>query len=154
MPALDFNSRFGLIGEELLLYWDSDDDWASPNWVLEEDRQDINFNPSRVMVDIPRASGKVARAGRTDWALSFTLNCSPSDNFFVAVLDAIATGGCLHLALADAAIATAGAKYWHADWVLRGPLSGQLDTAASLAVECMVAAQSSNAPALVTVAGA
>jgi hypothetical protein len=124
-----------LLGDDFRLFWDSNDDFASPTWVEEVSIGDLGFDPQNEQVEIPiRIPVKVYKKGRGDWTLSFTMNYDKSNTFHMAVRDAITTGDPIHLAIADGD-SMLTADYWHAWWMLSGSLDAALDSNATIEVE-------------------
>ena len=126
-----------LLGDDFNLFWDSTGDFDNPSWQRQISIGDLGFDPANEQVEIPkRIRTKVYKKGRGDWTLSFTSNYSRGSNFHRAVLDAVANGTKIHLAICDGDdIDDPEATYWHGWWLLTGPVSGSLDEAASIEVE-------------------
>lgn len=123
-----------LLGDDLKLYYDTAGDFDTPTWVEQISVGDVGFDPANEQVEIPkRISVKTYKKGRGDWSLSFTSNISTDNTFHMAVIDAINYGTAIHIALALGDIEDGG--YWHAWWMLSGPVSGSLDSTASIEVE-------------------
>lgn len=124
-----------LLGDDFALFWDTAGDFASPTFVLQVSVGDLGFDPANEQVEIPiRIPVKVYKKGRGDWTLSFTMNYDKGNDFHMAVRDAITSGDPIHLAIADGDdIDTA--DYWHAWWMLSGPLGASLDSGATIEVE-------------------
>ena len=124
-----------LLGDDFTLFWDADSSWSAPNWEAQVSVGDIGFDPGNEQVEIPiRIVTKVYKKGRGDWTLSFTINYDKTNTFHMAVRDAIRTGDPIHIALCDGDDIETG-DYWHAWWMLSGPIGASLGTAASIDVE-------------------
>lgn len=128
-----------MLGEDFELYYDSGDNYSSPTWGGEQcSVGDVGFDQGGENVEVPKRCGtKAYKKGRNDWRLTFTMNFEKDDTFHEAVRDAIRTGDPIHLALADGDIANNTTDYWHAWWLLSGPLDASLDTPATYEVEAM-----------------
>lgn len=124
-----------LLGDDFKVYWDQAGSYASPTWGSPQTSiGDAGIDPANEQVEIPkRIAFKAYKKGRGDWSLSFTSNIDDTNTFHKALLAAIAAGTRLHLAIAAGAIATE--PYWHAWWMLTGPVDAALDSAASIEVE-------------------
>jgi|SRR5690606_13821420 len=124
-----------LLGDDFKLYYDDASSFDSPTWEEQISIGDLGFDPASEQVEIPKRIGtKVYKKGRGDWSLTFTMNYDPDSEFCMEVVDAINTGSKIHLAIADGDIDN-GANYWHAWWMLSGPLDAALDTNANFEVE-------------------
>ena len=127
-----------LLGDDFTLFYDTADSFGSPTWVAQVSVGDISFDPGNEQVEIPlRIATKVYKKGRGDWTLSFSLNYDKSNTFHMAVRDAIRTGDPIHIALCDGDNITTG-DYWHAWWMLSGPVDASLDSPATIDVEAKV----------------
>ena len=124
-----------LLGDDFRIFWDSADDYASPDWHEQVSLGDVGFDPGNEQVEIPiRIPFKVYKKGRADWSLTFTMNYDRENEFHMAVRDAITTGDPIHLALCDSDDIDA-TDYWHAWWFVSGPIGASLDSGATIEVE-------------------
>lgn len=122
-----------LLGDDFRLYYDSASSYSTPTWVQQISVGDMGFDPGNEQVEIPiRIAFKVYKKGRADWELTFTMNYDPDSTFVTAVRNAITNGTKLHLAIADGPVASE--NYWHAWWMLSGPLDAALDSNANIEV--------------------
>lgn len=124
-----------LLGDDFRLFWDSDNDWDSPDWNEQISIGDLGFDPKSEQVEIPkRIATKTYKKGRGDWTLSFTMNYDKTNTFHMACRDAWTNGTKIHLAIADGDSMDDN-DYWHANWMLSGPLNASLDSGASIDIE-------------------
>lgn len=125
-----------LLGDDFRLYHDGNNTYNAPSWSQIYSAGDVGLAFNNEQVNIPkRISYKVYKKGRADWELSFKCNYDATNSFHTAVRSAIENGTKIHLALADGAINTNNTHYWHAWWLLDGPLSGNLDEAGGFDVK-------------------
>lgn len=127
-----------MLGDAFTLNYDNTANYASPSWVAQTSIGDIGFDMANETPEIPKRIGtKVYKSGRQDWRLTATMNYDPANAFHAAVRDAIRTGGKIHMAIAEGNIATNTTDFWHAWWLVKGPLDASLDQAATYELECM-----------------
>jgi hypothetical protein len=124
-----------LLGDDFQLFYDTAGNFTSPTWVIQPSIGDLGFDPANEQVEIPlRITVKVYKKGRGDWTLSFTMNYDKSNTFHMAVMTAIRNGTRIHLAFVDGSTIS-GSNYYHAWWLLTGPIDGALDSAGSVEIE-------------------
>ena len=127
-----------LIGDEGELQYDSASSYATPTWVKQTELSDLAIDTSPITVEVPkRTRHKVAKGGREEWSLSFSLNVAPGDTFYDAVQTAIRTNAPIHLAVSEGDITASGTNYDHAWWFLRGGKTFNLDGVAVQEIEGM-----------------
>lgn len=127
-----------MLGDDFTLNWDNTANYNASSWLEQTSVGDLQFDMANETPEIPkRIATKVYKSGRQDWKLSITMNYDPSNTFHAAMRDAIRTGDRVHLALAEGDISVNTTDYWHAWWLVTGPLDASLDQPATYAVECM-----------------
>lgn len=127
-----------MLGDDFTLNYDVDSNYSSPNWVKQTSVGDLQFDMANETPEIPKRIGtKVYKSGRQDWKLSITMNYDTGNTFHQAMRDAIRTGNRIHLAIAEGNIAVNTTDYWHAWWLVKGPLDASLDNPATYDIECM-----------------
>jgi hypothetical protein len=124
-----------LLGDDFNLFWDSDGDFDSPAWAIQVSIGDLGFDTASEQVEIPlRIPVKVYKGGRGDWTLSFTMNYDKTNTFHMAVRAAITNKTPIHLAFCDGDDIVTD-DYWHAWWLLSGPIDAALDSGATIEIE-------------------
>lgn len=124
-----------ILGDDFNLFYDTSGNFTSPTWVVQASIGDLSLDTAKEQVEIPlRIAYKVYKTGRGDWTLSFTMNYDKANTFHMAVLAAIRAGSRIHLAFVDGS-AISGNNYYHAWWVLTGPINAALDSPGTVEVE-------------------
>lgn len=113
-----------ILGKNCKLYRNTGT-WGSPTWVEVENVKDLTLNLAYQEADVStRAGGGVSRAEPTllDVSLEFDQVRDTDDADQTAILTAFFAGTLIDMAVSEAAIATAGTKYYRQEWkVLSGP---------------------------------
>lgn len=124
------------LGDDFRLNYDANSNYGTPSWANQTSIGDLGFDFAGEQVEIPKRIGvKVYKGGRQDWELSFTMNYDANNTFHTAVRSAVENKSKIHLALSDGNIATNGTHYWHAWWLLTGPLDCSLDAPATIEIK-------------------
>lgn len=106
-----------ILGKNCKLYRNTGT-WGSPTWVEVENVKDLTLGLTYQSADVSTRGGGVSRKEPTllDASLEFDQVRDTDDTDQTALLTAFFAGTLVDMAVAEAAIATAGTKYYRQEW--------------------------------------